>query len=89
LLYLFIFFWWYILILIIIIIIIIIDIIDKTASFVARNTVQFENLIKEKEKYNPKFSFLNPNDPYYSYYQYKIKESKDGKSNFLFFQYFI
>jgi len=56
------------------------NIIDKTASFVARNTVQFENLIKEKEKYNPKFSFLNPNDPYYSYYQYKIKESKDGKN---------
>ncbi|ORX56120.1 hypothetical protein BCR36DRAFT_410149 [Piromyces finnis] len=57
------------------------NIIDKTASFVARNTVQFENLIKEKEKFNPKFSFLNPNDPYYSYYQFKIKESKDGKSS--------
>jgi len=57
------------------------NIIDKTASFVARNTVQFENLIKEKEKFNPKFSFLNPSDPYFSYYQFKIKESKEGKSS--------
>jgi len=57
------------------------NIIDKTASFVARNTVQFENLIREKEKFNPKFSFLNPNDPYFSYYQFKIKESKDGNSS--------
>jgi len=57
------------------------NIIDKTASFVARNTVQFENLIKEKEKYNPKFSFLNPSDPYFTYYQFKIKESKEGKTS--------
>lgn len=55
------------------------DIVDKTAVFVARNGVQFEERIRENEKHNAKFSFLNPNDPYHAYYQYKIAETKEGK----------
>ncbi len=55
------------------------DIVDKTAIFVARNGVQFEERIRENEKHNAKFSFLNPNDPYHAYYQYKIVETKEGK----------
>ncbi|UZO19681.1 uncharacterized protein OCT59_010957 [Rhizophagus irregularis] len=56
------------------------NIVDKTAVFVARNGVQFEERIRENEKHNAKFSFLNPNDPYHAYYQYKIAETKEGKA---------
>ncbi|CAG8577356.1 11123_t:CDS:10 [Acaulospora morrowiae] len=55
------------------------NIVDKTAVFVARNGVQFEERIRENEKHNVKFSFLNSNDPYHAYYQYKIAETKEGK----------
>lgn len=34
------------------------NIVDKTASFVARNGATFENRIKENEVNNPKFNFL-------------------------------
>ncbi|KAK9722296.1 SF3a splicing factor complex subunit [Basidiobolus ranarum] len=54
-------------------------VVDKAASFVARNGVQFEERIREKSRAEPKFSFLNPNDPYHAYYQLKIKEFKEGK----------
>ncbi|CAG8440518.1 3456_t:CDS:10 [Ambispora gerdemannii] len=56
------------------------NIVDRTAVFVARNGVQFEERIRENEKHNAKFSFLNPNDPYHAYYQYKITETKEGKA---------
>jgi len=36
------------------------NIVDKTASFVARNGATFENRIKENEVNNPKFNFLTP-----------------------------
>ncbi|RUS25187.1 splicing factor 3A subunit 1-like protein [Jimgerdemannia flammicorona] len=52
---------------------------SHTASFVARNGIQFEERIRENEKHNPKFCFLNPNDPYHAYYQYKITEAKEGR----------
>ncbi|CAH1762760.1 12771_t:CDS:10 [Entrophospora sp. SA101] len=59
------------------------NIVDKTATFVARNGIQFEERIRENEKHNTKFSFLNPNDPYHAYYQYKITETKEGKTQFV------
>lgn len=55
------------------------NIVDKTASFVARNGPEFESRICQNEINNPKFNFLNPNDPYHAYYQYKVKEFKEGK----------
>ncbi|XP_067668846.1 splicing factor 3A subunit 1-like [Haliotis asinina] len=55
------------------------NIVDKTASFVARNGPEFENRIRQNEVNNPKFNFLNPNDAYHAYYQYKVKEFKEGK----------
>ncbi|KAI9145738.1 Pre-mRNA splicing factor PRP21 like protein-domain-containing protein [Paraphysoderma sedebokerense] len=54
-------------------------IVEKTASFVARNGIQFEERIRENEKSNPKFCFLNPTDPYHAFYQYRVKEAKEGK----------
>jgi len=56
-----------------------IDIVDKTASFVARNGPEFESRIRQNELGNPKFNFLNFGDPYHAYYQHKVKEFKDGK----------
>ena len=55
------------------------NIVEKTASFVARNGVEFEQRIKQNEINNPKFNFLNPGDPYNAYYQYKVDLIREGK----------
>lgn len=55
------------------------NIVDKTASFVARNGPDFEARIKQNEINNKKFNFLNPGDPYNAYYLHKVKEFKEGK----------
>jgi splicing factor 3A subunit 1 len=35
--------------------------------------------IREKEKHNPKFSFLSPNDAYNAYYLWRLNEIKEGR----------
>ncbi|KZS13174.1 splicing factor 3A subunit 1 [Daphnia magna] len=55
------------------------NIVDKTASFVARNGLEFEARIRKNELNNPKFNFLNTGDPYHAYYQYKVKDIREGK----------
>ena len=47
------------------------NIIDKLAQFVARNGPEFETMTKQKQKDNPKFSFLFGGE-YFNYYQYKV-----------------
>lgn len=56
------------------------DIVDKTASFVARNGPSFESKVKDAEANNAKFNFLNPHDPYHAYYLHKVKEFMEGKA---------
>jgi hypothetical protein len=56
-----------------------VGIVDKTATFVARNGLQFEDRILDKERNNPKFCFLRPEDPYHPYYQYCIDEIRAGR----------
>jgi splicing factor 3A subunit 1 len=56
------------------------SIVDKTASFVARNGPEFEEKIRQNEINNTKFNFLTPNDPYHAYYQHKVKEIQEGKT---------
>lgn len=51
--------------------------IGKTAIYVNKNGVAFENKIKTKEANTPKFFFLNPKDPYHAYYQYVLKIIKN------------
>lgn len=53
------------------------NIVDRTANFVARNGPEFEVRIRGNEADNPKFNFLNPNDPYYAYYEHKLKEFRE------------
>lgn len=56
------------------------SIVDKTATFVARNGPEFEDKIRNNEISNPKFNFLNSNDPYHAYYQHKVREIAEGKT---------
>lgn len=55
------------------------SIVDKTATFVARNGPEFEEKIRQNEINNPKFNFLNSADPYHGYYQHKVKEIAEGR----------
>lgn len=47
------------------------NVIDKLAQFVARNGPEFEKMTMEKQKENPKFSFLFGGE-YFSYYKCKL-----------------
>lgn len=55
------------------------NIVDKTASFVARNGPEFEARIRQNELGNPKFNFLSTGDPYHAYYRHKVNEFREGK----------
>ena len=57
------------------------NIVNKTASFVARNGPEFEQRIKQNEINNPKFNFLSFGDPYHAYYQHKVTELREGKDD--------
>ena len=52
--------------------------IGKTATYVTKNGVAFENKIKSKESRNPKFVFLNENDPYHAYYQFVLNGIREN-----------
>ncbi|KAF7359550.1 hypothetical protein MSAN_01298100 [Mycena sanguinolenta] len=56
------------------------SVIDRTAIFVARsaNPPQFEDKIREGQRSDPKFSFLNPADPYHAYYRNKMEKVAAG-----------
>jgi splicing factor 3A subunit 1 len=55
-------------------------VIDRTALFVARsaNPPQFEDKIRENQRSDPKFSFLNPADPYHAYYRHRMDNIAQG-----------
>ncbi|KAI9734951.1 MAG: SF3a splicing factor complex subunit [Cirrosporium novae-zelandiae] len=54
-------------------------IVEKTAGYVARNGPVFEDRIREKERSNPRFSFLNPADPYGPFYEWRLEEIREGR----------
>jgi len=55
-------------------------VIDRTALFVARsaNPPQFEDKICGGRRSDPKFSFLNPEDPYHAYYRHRVDNILQG-----------
>lgn len=55
------------------------NVLEKTAGYVARNGLVFEDRIRDKERSNPKFSFLNSTDAYHAYYQWRLDEIKAGR----------
>jgi Surp module len=57
-----------------------VEIVEKTATYVSRNNKDFEERIRENERANPKFAFLNPIDPFYRYYDWRLKELQAGGS---------
>ncbi|KAF8520200.1 Pre-mRNA splicing factor PRP21 like protein-domain-containing protein [Hysterangium stoloniferum] len=56
------------------------SVIDRTAGFVARsaNPPQFEDKIRENQRHDPKFSFLNVADPYHAYYRHRMEGVMNG-----------
>ena len=54
-------------------------IVERTAGYVARNGAVFEDRIRDRERHNPKFSFLSPNDPYSPFYQWRLEEVRAGR----------
>ncbi|KAI9718003.1 MAG: SF3a splicing factor complex subunit [Chrysothrix sp. TS-e1954] len=54
-------------------------ILEKTADYVARNGLRFEDRLREKEANNPRFLFLTDSDPYRAYYDWRISEIKAGR----------
>ncbi|KAM0325095.1 hypothetical protein ACHAQA_007634 [Verticillium albo-atrum] len=55
------------------------NVLEKTAGYVSRNGLVFEDRIREKERANPKFSFLNAEDAYNAFYQWRLDEIKAGR----------
>ncbi|KAL6917489.1 hypothetical protein ACHAPO_000687 [Fusarium lateritium] len=55
------------------------NVLEKTAGYVARNGAVFEDRIRDKERSNPKFSFLNPSDAYHPFYQWRLDEVRSGR----------
>ena len=62
------------------------NIIDKLASFVSRNGIEFENVTKEKQQDNPKFSFLF-GGAHYNYYQFRLSTEREQSSFILMLCY--
>ncbi|KAG0199322.1 hypothetical protein BGX28_007373 [Mortierella sp. GBA30] len=56
------------------------EIADKTAAYVSGSGsgALLEERLRQSEKNNAKFCFLNPTDPYHAYYAFKVKEAKSG-----------
>ena len=56
-------------------------VIDRTATFVARsaNPPQFEEKIRENQRQDPKFAFLNSADPYHAYYRHRMDKVVRGE----------
>lgn len=52
-------------------------IVDKTATFVARNGKHFEAKIMSRGMTNLKFGFLRLDDPYRAYYDHKVKSIRE------------
>lgn len=56
------------------------NVIDKLAQFVARNGPEFEKMTMEKQKDNPKFSFLFGGE-YFSYYKCKLAMEQQQRTS--------
>lgn len=57
------------------------EIIEKTAGYVVRNGASFEVGLREKQAANSKMSFLQNDDAYNGYYQWRKSEIEAGRGN--------
>jgi splicing factor 3A subunit 1 len=54
--------------------------IEKSAGFVVRNGPDFEARIRDNNSGNPRFSFVNTDDAYYPFYQWRLSEIAQGNT---------
>jgi splicing factor 3A subunit 1 len=55
------------------------ELVEKLADYIARNGKEFEEKVRVNQGHLAKMSFLNPEDEYYPYYQWRITENKEGR----------
>jgi hypothetical protein len=55
-------------------------VIEKTSEFIATQGAQMEILMRAKEAHNPKFQFLNPDNPYHAIYK-QVLEKKRARAS--------
>ena len=56
------------------------NVLEKTANFIAGQGAQMEILMRAKEAANPKFQFLNPDNPYHPIYK-QVRAKKTHQAN--------
>ncbi|KAK5113184.1 hypothetical protein LTR85_011002 [Meristemomyces frigidus] len=56
------------------------EVIEKTAGYVSRNGLPFEEKLRQNQG-QTKLTFLNPDDAFYAYYQWRLTEIKAGRGN--------
>jgi splicing factor 3A subunit 1 len=54
--------------------------IEKSAGYVIRNGKAFEDRVRTNNANDPKFSFVNPDDAYHAFYQWRLAEIQEGRS---------
>ena len=52
------------------------NLIDKVAQYVSKNGSQFEQMMKEKQRGNPEYSFLFQNGAFNKYYLSKVRSEQ-------------
>ena len=57
------------------------NVLEKTAEFIAKNGAQMEILMRAKEAANPKFQFLNPDNPYHPIYKQVLEKKRQRNKN--------
>lgn len=57
------------------------SIVDQSARYVAEKGTLFESMLMNKQKDNPKFSFLFPDDPINAYYRHKVNEIRNSRKS--------
>ncbi|KAF1980926.1 hypothetical protein K402DRAFT_255493 [Aulographum hederae CBS 113979] len=54
------------------------DIVEKTAAYVVRNGIAFEDRVRQQSQAKLNFSFLNHGDQFRPYYEWRMKELSEG-----------
>ena len=57
--------------------------IEKTAEFIVSQGAQMEILMRAKEADNPKFQFLNPDNPYHPIYKQVLEKKRSRPKNYV------
>lgn len=62
---------------------------EKLAAYAVKNGAGFEEKIFEKERQNPRFSFLYPTDSYHTYYEARLEEYRQAGPGLLVCSLFV